>query len=134
LVTESRGPSGKKSLMTSQGTAHGRFERAIAKRHLHAAESAARELGQLSLVDALAFLLLLAEREPARFGRAAVRWHARFALDAKGLDVEESQLALAAVAALRKPAGVVSAGPALERLAATHGLLNVSQALRRLPR
>jgi hypothetical protein len=31
--------------MTSQGTAHGRFQRAINRRHLLAAETAAREMG-----------------------------------------------------------------------------------------
>lgn len=34
--------------MTSQGTAHGRFQRAIHRRHVQAAEMAARELGELS--------------------------------------------------------------------------------------
>jgi hypothetical protein len=35
--------------MTSQGTAHGRFQRAIAARNLVNAETAARETGGLSL-------------------------------------------------------------------------------------
>jgi len=35
--------------MTSQGTAHGRFQRAIHRRHVQAAEMAAREMGGLSL-------------------------------------------------------------------------------------
>jgi hypothetical protein len=46
--------------MTSQGTAHGRFQRAIRNRNLRNAEMAAREMGELSLPDALAFYLLLA--------------------------------------------------------------------------
>jgi hypothetical protein len=33
--------------MTSQGAAHGRFQRAIHRRHLLAAEMAAREMGGL---------------------------------------------------------------------------------------
>ena len=41
--------------MTSQGTPHGRFQRAIHRRHVQAAEMAAREMGGLSLADA--FLL-----------------------------------------------------------------------------
>jgi hypothetical protein len=40
-------------MMTSQGTAHGRFQRAIHRRHVQAAEMAAREMGGLSLADAL---------------------------------------------------------------------------------
>jgi hypothetical protein len=44
--------------MTSQGTAHGRFQRAIKRGHLLPAEMAARELGALSLSDSLALVLL----------------------------------------------------------------------------
>ena len=39
--------------MTSQGSAYGRFRRAIQRRHVVAAEIAANEMGQLSLIDAL---------------------------------------------------------------------------------
>jgi hypothetical protein len=60
--------------MTSQGTAHGRFTRAIANGNLRGAEMAARELGRLSLDDALDLCGLLAERDPERFERAALRW------------------------------------------------------------
>jgi hypothetical protein len=44
------------------------------------AELAARELGRLTLVDALALALLIADAEPERWPRAAARWHARFVL------------------------------------------------------
>jgi hypothetical protein len=49
--------------MTSQGTAHGRFERAIHRGHVQAAEMAAREVGGLSLADAL--LLRQVSQRPA---------------------------------------------------------------------
>jgi hypothetical protein len=68
--------------MTSQGTAHGRFQRAIHRRHVQAAEMAAREMGGLSLADALALALLIAESDPERWPRAAARWHARFVQEA----------------------------------------------------
>jgi hypothetical protein len=51
--------------MTSQGTALGRFQRAIHRRHVQAAEMAAREMGGLSLADALALCELLANTDPA---------------------------------------------------------------------
>jgi hypothetical protein len=38
--------------MTSQGTAHGRFTRAIQQRNLFQAELALREIGTPSLLDA----------------------------------------------------------------------------------
>jgi hypothetical protein len=63
--------------MTSQGTAHGRFTRAVANGNLRGAEMAARELGRLSLDDALSLCVLLAEQDAARFERAALRWLAR---------------------------------------------------------
>src|SRR3954447_8643981 len=64
--------------MTSQGTAHGRFQRAIHRRHVQAAEMAAREMGGLSLADALSLCELLADVDPARCERAALRWLQRF--------------------------------------------------------
>jgi hypothetical protein len=64
--------------MTSQGTAHGRFQRAIHRRHVQAAEMAAREMGGLSLADALLLCELLANVDPARYERAALRWMQRF--------------------------------------------------------
>jgi hypothetical protein len=86
--------------MTSQGTAHGRFTRAIAQRNLWAAESSLRELGQVSLEDALSYLDLLSEQKPEKLERAAVRWHGRLETEATFLTLGESQLALAALASL----------------------------------
>jgi hypothetical protein len=64
--------------MTSQGTAHGRFQRAIQRRHLNAAEMAARELGGLNLAEALDLTLLMRDTDRWRYERAAVRWLERF--------------------------------------------------------
>ena len=87
--------------MTSQGSAHGRFSRAIAQRNLWAAEVAAREMGsQLSLLDALDYVALVAELRPEKLERAAIRWHGRFELESAVLTLAESQLALSALAAL----------------------------------
>lgn len=86
--------------MTSQGSAHGRFTRAIQQRNLWAVESSLRELGTPSLEDALAYLALLAEVKPEKLERAAVRWHGRLETEATFLTLAESQLALAALASL----------------------------------
>jgi hypothetical protein len=86
--------------MTSQGTAHGRFTRAIQQRNLWAAESSLRELGTPSLEDALAYVALLADVKPEKLERAAVRWHGRLETEATFLSLAESQLALAALASL----------------------------------
>jgi hypothetical protein len=113
--------------MTSQGTAHGRFTRAIERRHLTAAESAARELGRLSLPDALALCFLIAETDPARFGRAAARWHARFVLEAKGLDVVASRRLLNALASPTDAA----ARTTIAELARLHGVPGLERELYR---
>jgi hypothetical protein len=86
--------------VTSQGSAHGRFTRAIQQRNLWAAESSLRELGRPSLEEALAYLALLAEVKPEKLERAAIRWHGRLETEAAFLSLAESQLALAALASL----------------------------------
>ena len=87
--------------MTSQGTAGGRFTRAIQQRNLWAAEMSLRELGTTpSLEAALAYLDLLAEQKPEKLERACVRWHGRLETEATFLTLGESQLALAALASL----------------------------------
>jgi hypothetical protein len=86
--------------MTSQGTPHGRFQRAIHRRHVQAAEMAAREMGGLSLADALMLCELLANTDRARYERAALRWLQRF-IDERLPPLTEIALAAAALAELR---------------------------------
>jgi hypothetical protein len=86
--------------VTSQGSPYARFRRAIERDNVITAEAAARELGWLSLPDALAYCLLLLGRDPARYRRAALRWHARWEKEVEQATFVESQLALASLAAL----------------------------------
>jgi hypothetical protein len=86
--------------MTSQGSAHGRFTRALAQKNLRGAEIAAKEMGGLSLLDALDYLVVLIEVRPERAPAAAIRWHGRLELEAPTLTLAESQLALAALTSL----------------------------------
>jgi hypothetical protein len=86
--------------MTSQGTAHGRFERAVHRGNVLAAEMAAREMGGLSLADALSLCELLANTDPARYERAALRWLQRF-IDERVPPLSEVALAASALAELR---------------------------------
>src|SRR5262249_31997557 len=60
--------------MTAQGHPRTRFQRAIEGRWLFHAELAAREMGTLTLDEALDLVVLYAEVEPAKFDRAAGRW------------------------------------------------------------
>ena len=63
--------------MTSEGHSYAWFQRAVKARNVIAAESAAWEIGKLTLQDALLLVALYAEKDPGRFERAALRWHAR---------------------------------------------------------
>ncbi len=94
--------------MTSEGSAHGRFTRAINARNLFQAEVAARELRGLSLVDALELVILIASQRPDRLDRAAVRWHGRLEVEVPTLTLAESRFALAALE--RLPADPQAAG------------------------
>jgi hypothetical protein len=86
--------------MTSQGTPRGRFQRAIHARHVQNAEMAAREMGGLSLADALLLCELLAKTDVARYERAALRWLQRF-IDERLPPLTEVALAASALAELR---------------------------------
>jgi hypothetical protein len=83
--------------MTSQGSASGRFTRAIKQRQLWSAEVAAREMGGLSLAEALELVILIAAQRPDRLERAAVRWHGRLEVELPMLTLAESRFALAAL-------------------------------------
>jgi hypothetical protein len=85
--------------MTSQGTPRGRFQRAIHARHVQNAEMAAREMGVLSLADALLLCELLAKTDVARYERAALRWLQRF-IDERLPPLTEVALAASALAEL----------------------------------
>ena len=86
--------------MTSQGSAHGRFRRAIEHGNLFMAEMAARELPGLALDDALDLVSLIAREGSERLERAAIRWHGRLEIEAQMLTLPEAQFALAALARL----------------------------------
>ena len=100
--------------MTSQGSAHGRFSRAVAQKNLRGAEMAAKELQPLSLLDALDYLVLLAELRPERAPAEALRWHGRLTLESPTLTMSEAQLALSALVELC--AGNPDVLPVLKRL------------------
>jgi hypothetical protein len=130
FYTQTRPSPQRQIVMTSQGSAYGRFQRAMRRRQLFHAELAARELGHLSLADALSLAVLIADAEPQRWPRAAARWHARFVLEAKGIGLDESALAFTAVAALRGTHRQLAA-LTLQQLARSHGLRSLEGAIAR---
>jgi hypothetical protein len=72
----------------------------VESRNLRGAEMAARELGRLSLEDALGLCVLYLQCDPERYERAAVRWLERLIAE-RHPSLEEVGLAVAALAELR---------------------------------
>ena len=100
--------------VTAQGSADTRFRRAVRGRNLFLAETAAFELGSLSLADALSLVVLYAEGEDEKFERAAVRWLGRLLLE-KPMPLALAARCVELVAGLRGP-GAERAATALEAL------------------
>jgi hypothetical protein len=86
--------------VAAQGSLQSQYHRAIERRNLMGAEMLLREMGSVSLDEALDYVALLAELRPAKAPRAAVRWHARLETEAPMLTLTDSALALAALIAL----------------------------------
>lgn len=81
--------------MTSQGSLHGQFQRALARGNVLPALALARELAPLPLGEALVLLNLVAAEEPGRFPPAAAHWYRRFVAETPRLSLAEASLALA---------------------------------------
>jgi hypothetical protein len=90
-------PACEHMFVTSEGSPHGRFTRAIKQGNLFAAELAARELRGLNLHEALDLVALIARQRPDRLERAAVRWHGRLEIEAAALTLADARFALAAL-------------------------------------
>ncbi len=85
--------------MGAAGSTHGNFQRAVARGNLPVALATARELGPLSLEDALALTELFARIGDERYEQAAVRWVARLAAERRP-GLAPLRLAVALLAAL----------------------------------
>jgi hypothetical protein len=84
--------------VTAEGSPYGRFRRALDRRNVTEALSAATEIQVIGLVEALELTLLLADRDPAKYERAALRWHARFMREVPKVEMRESQAILSLLA------------------------------------
>jgi hypothetical protein len=92
--------------MTAQGHPRAIFSRAIERGNLVAAEASAREVGNLTLEEALRLLFLYAEKDPTKYERAAVRWLVRYLAEGKAVTLLRAPGALGAGGASsgRRPA------------------------------
>ncbi len=67
--------------MSIKGSAYMRFRGALETRNMLLIRGATAELPQVNLDDALVICEVLAEKEPAKYERAALRWLARLCLE-----------------------------------------------------
>jgi hypothetical protein len=101
--------------VTSQGSLRHQFQCALERGSALDAISAAKAMGGLSLGDALALCVVLAERNPQQYERAASRWISRFLEETPDASLEEVQLITAGLATL--PRAPELARPVLRELA-----------------
>jgi hypothetical protein len=106
--------------MTSDGNAYTRFRRALQSGNETLIVATARELPKVALDDALRICLVLRGGDPARYERAAVRWLGRFALEGRGVTIEDLRLAAEALDVLPERAG--DAMERLQRLCVARGV------------
>ena len=106
--------------MTSDGTAYGRFRRALRMGNLAQVRAAAAELPQVGLDDALAVVLLMDAHDDERYERAAVRWLARLISERPSVGLADLGLGLTALEAL--PENRDAAIAALSAICARHGV------------
>jgi hypothetical protein len=85
-------------------TAHGHpraiFTRAIERGNLLVAETVAREIGQISLGEALDIVALIAFKDPRRHGRAGARWVRRYLEERPDAGLDDLAFAVGCLAAL----------------------------------
>jgi hypothetical protein len=82
--------------------------------------AAATELQVVSLADALAVCLLVRDREPAKFTRLALRWHARFCAETPAVDLETGRLVLDLLMAIGGATEAVPVARALSELVGSY--------------
>jgi hypothetical protein len=90
--------------LTAQGSPRTIFRRAIEHGNVMIAEATAREIGNITLAEALQLVALIAQKDSPRHSRYAVRWLRRLLEERKGTTIEEATLAAASLLALGGPA------------------------------
>ena len=106
--------------MTSDGNPYARFRRALKTGNPALVTAAALELPRIALDDALRICLVLRGADPERYERAAVRWLGRFALEGRGVTIDDLQVAAEALDAL--PDRAPEAMERLQRLCLARGV------------
>src|SRR4051812_10736472 len=91
--------------MTSQGSPYQRFRRCVANGNLLMVRAAAAELPRIGVAESAAILLVILRAEPQTYERAALRWVAKLATEARGVDLAAMSAAASALAVLPERPG-----------------------------
>jgi hypothetical protein len=113
--------------MTAQASAYVRFRRALDRGNVTEALSAPSELQFVGLAEAPELTLLLADKEPEKYDRAAFRWHSRFVVETPRLELRESQAVLGLLAAI--PANRLAAAALAELLSRRRSCERIGETL-----
>jgi hypothetical protein len=109
-----------------------RFRRSLDRGSVTEALSAASELQFVGLAEALELTLLLADSDPEKYERDAVRWHVRFVYESKNVGMRESQAVIALLAAI--PGNALAAAALAELLSRRRSCERIAEALVRWSR
>lgn len=86
--------------MTAQGHPRATFKRAIERGNLLVAETTAREIGRITLVEMLELTALIAVKDPRRRARVSARWLQRWLEEHQMATIDEAAFVTAALAAM----------------------------------
>jgi hypothetical protein len=94
---------GRRTELTAQGHPRTIFRRAIERGNLMIAEVTAREIGHISLLEALELTALIAQKDPGRHRRAAGRWLQLYMGEMAAPTVDDAGVAVISLGALGGP-------------------------------
>jgi hypothetical protein len=100
-------------IVTSQGSAYGRFRRSLERGTPLQIRAAAAELATVNLEDALAICLAFLDQEAEAYPRAAAKWASRVSGE-RPVSLADAQLLLAALGALPGPGARAGAEALIE--------------------
>ncbi len=86
--------------MTAQGHPRAIYQRAIEGGNLLVAETTLREIGRVTLIEALQLTALIAVKEPRRHARVSARWLARYLETHESATIDEVAHVVGALVAL----------------------------------
>jgi hypothetical protein len=102
-------PGPGKAQLTSQGHPRTVFKRALEHDNLVLAEVTAREIGRVTIAEALELTALVARKQPHRYGRFAARWLCLWLEEHEKATLEDVALLVSNLRSLASPKDHASA-------------------------